>query len=165
METRELRKRLRKLSAAAQGRFPHLNYGGCCVFAAAVAKELEKHGIQYEVMVTGSKSRNIGEIRPPKNTVDAWNGVGVDFGHVGVRMRLRGRWYTYDSEAFLRHKHRFGFRYVDTYGGGTVRWESSAGGITAKEAKELADEPRWNRQFWSPENVRAVRSMVRKAFQ
>lgn len=159
MDHRNIRSRLRRLAKTARAQYPKLNYGGCCVFAAAVATELEKHGVKYEVISVGNEHTNLNELRPSRNTVDDWNSMGVGFGHVGVRLKLKGRWYTYDSDRpLVPGKYKFGF---DGYG----YWQAAKGGITAAEATELANEPAWNRQFWKRSNVEGVREMVKEAFQ
>lgn len=162
MESKELRKKLRSLGKQVFTRYPKINYGGCCVFAAAVATELEKLGVQYEVMTCGSKKTNLNDCRPEKNEMSAWEGKGAYFGHVGVRMKLDGRWWTYDAEALRRHKHRLGKR--DAYWSGEDYWEAVSGGLTAQEATELADEGKWNQMFYNPKNVKAVRRIIQRAF-
>lgn len=159
MDHRNIRRRLRRLAKDAHASYPYLNYGGCCIFAGAVASELEKHGVRYEVISTGNTHMNLNELRPPSNTVDAWHDMGVSFGHVGVRMKLRGKWYTYDSEAGLMPgKRHFGNEYDGR------PYTAAVGGITAADANELADEPQWNRRFWSRTNVLLVRETVRRHF-
>lgn len=158
METRKLRRQLRKLAHTANERFPRLNYGGCCVFAAAVATELERMGVPHEVISSGGEHLDLNEVRPPHNDVDAWQRQGVHFGHVGVRLKLHGRWYTYDSDKPLhRGKGKFGINY------GSVMFNAAKGGITAAEATELADDfDAWNSSFDHRTNAEPVRVLVKE---
>jgi len=161
METKELRQRLRKLGKTANKQFPYLNNGGCCVYAAAVAGELERLGVQYEVIVPCpyNESVDLADIRKNVTNVNekkAWNEAGVYFSHVAVRLKLAGRWYTYDSDGFTRSKYDFGKGWT---------YVAVDGGMTAKEAKALADEAKgWNTCF-SRSNVPKVRKLVREALR
>lgn len=159
MDHRKLRRRLRKLAHAAEAQFPYLNYGGCCVFAAAVATELERHGVRHEVITTGSTFTDLRELRPESNTVDAWNSMGVGFGHVGVRMKLHGKWFTYDSARPLMPGKRWFGEMAYSYG----PFHAAVGGLTAAEATELADENgAWNPEFCHRVNTPLVREMVER---
>ena len=158
MDIKELRKRLRLLGKQANERFPYLNEGGCCVYAAAVAEELERLNVEYEVIIPkpyDSVESSVEELRPLVQNVNnksAWNDAGVYFGHVAVRLKLNGKWHTYDSETFRRAKYVFG-----EYG----RYKALDGGLTAKEAKALADESSgWNTRFYRGD-VRPVRQLVK----
>lgn len=143
MDHRKLRRRLRNLAKQADARWPTLNRGGCCVFAAAVATELERLGVKHEVIVPGTKYTDLNELRPDNNTVSGWNDMGVGFSHVGVRLKLNGQWYTYDSEApLVPGKYKFGIGYHGE------PYTAAKGGLTATEATDLADERHsWNWEF------------------
>jgi hypothetical protein len=157
MDHRNLRRRLRRLAHAANDRFPYMNHGGCCIFAAAVATALVRYGVRHEVITIGDAEVDLHELRPANNTVNDWNCMGVCFGHMGVRLKLKGQWFTYDSERpLLPGKRRFGKRYFgDTY-------PAAKGGLTAAEATELASQDEWNPEFWSERNVAGVRALVQE---
>lgn len=164
MKSRELKKRLRKLGAEANERFPYLNNGGCCVFAAAVAGELERIGVEHEVIVPApydEATLDLSEVRKNVTNVNekaSWNNAGVYFSHVAVRVKLGGRWHTYDSDGIRRGKYDFG---TSSWTGSSI-YTASNGGMTAKEAKVLADEAKgWNSMFHRS-NVRPVRKLVRE---
>jgi hypothetical protein len=161
MDHRNIRRRLRKLAHKAHSQFPMMNFGGCCVFAAAVASELERHGVKHEVITSGHSYMDLNELRPERNTVEAWNSMGVGFGHVGVRLKLKGQWFTYDSERpLVPGKREFGRTSWDE------PWQAARGGLTAAEATELASESNsWNREFYNDRNVKAVRELVAEAFR
>lgn len=163
MESRELKKRLRWLGEEANNRFHFLNNGGCCVFAAAVAGELERLGVPCEVIVPtpyDETTLDLSEIRQHVTNVNektSWNNAGVYFTHVAVRFKAGGRWHTYDSDGIRKGKFEFG---TSTWAGGAA-YVAANGGMTAKEAKALADERTgWNHMF-DRRNVAPVRKMVR----
>jgi hypothetical protein len=164
MDNKEIRKRLKTLATRTMQSYPDVNCGGCCVFAAAVATELERLNVPYEVITCGSPSTNLNDNRPKYNTMDQWEWAGANFTHVGIRLTLDGVTYTYDSEAFIRRKFKFGVRGTG-YFGLPERWQSAAGGLTAQEATQLADEGSWNRAFYNKENVEGVRKLVKEVFQ
>lgn len=76
---------------------PTVNYGGCCVYAAKVGKELQRLG--YEVRVVfrdiGEYTENNPKIKCPEKAEDQ---LGVDFYHIGLAVKVRGKWYTHDAE-------------------------------------------------------------------
>jgi len=82
---------------------PKINFGGCCVFAAAVARALEAQGVKARGIVASYCASNhttpIGKIRPKvkNNSIHEWRDNGIYFGHVGVEFTYKGRLYHYDS--------------------------------------------------------------------
>ena len=85
---------------------PNINFGGCCVFAAKVAAELEKRNIQVSGIVASwgasSWSRNTIELirnNPKINfaSVHAWNDAGIYLDHVGIEFVRHGARYHYDT--------------------------------------------------------------------
>lgn len=162
MEVKELRKRLRSLAEQTNAQFPYINNGGCCVFAAAVAGELERLGVEHEVIVPRpyDGSHDLSEVRQNvrnPNEKIAWNEAGIYFSHVAVRLKLNGKWHTYDTDKPL-HRSKYVF-------GEHCRYTAAEGGMTAKEAKALADEAEgWNKTF-ARSNVRPVRKLVREVMR
>ena len=162
MESRQLRNRLRALGKEANRQFPYLNNGGCCVYAAAVAGELERLGYEYEVIVPApyNETLDLSDVRKNVTNVNeksSWNAAGVYFSHVAVRVKTGGRWYTYDSDGFRRSKYEFGRGWS-----GDAMYTAPNGGMTAKEAKSLADESKgWNSCFHRGD-VPRVRKLVKE---
>lgn len=161
MEPTELKKRLKALGSEANEMYPSLNYGGCCVFAAAVAKELRDKGIVVEVITTGygDSLEPLDKIRETLmnnrmsiKSIDNWQRHGVSFGHVAVRFRIGKRWYTYDSDIMRRGKTHFGLPY----------YKAHPGSYTVEEAIAFASkEDGWNPSF-SRHDVPGVRKLVKK---
>ena len=91
-------KKLRKVGSSVVSDVPLINYGGCCVYAAKVGRELEKMGYDVRVVFrkTGDVKKNNPEIKCP---LLAEEEIGVDFYHVGLAVKSGGRWYTHDAEA------------------------------------------------------------------
>jgi hypothetical protein len=161
LDSKELRKRLRHLGKEANHRFPYLNNGGCCVFAAAVAGELKRLKVEHEVIVPKpyDGTDDLDEIRQRVDNVNnksSWNNAGIYFSHVAVRAKLGGRWHTYDSDSLRRSKYEFG---------DAPCYTAAKGGMTAKEAKALADERHgWNSMF-DRRDVAPVRKLVKEVIR
>jgi hypothetical protein len=78
-----------------------LNYGGCCVYAALVARELEKMGIPVKGVVRSYGPGNVDHARTNVAKIgdpNAWNREGIYFNHVGLEAKINGRKYLFDSE-------------------------------------------------------------------
>jgi len=94
----------KKAQKVARG---ELNFGGCCVYAALVARELVKRGhpargVAYAGFF-GDNHANLDEVRnklrDPKS-VWAWNKRGVNFSHVAVEAEIGGEIVVFDSDGF-----------------------------------------------------------------
>lgn len=117
-----------------------LNYGGCCVFAAIVGRQLQGLGITVGAVVRGWGARsNVRDVRANIREVEdggQWNSNGIHFNHVGLEYVINGRAYHYDSEALTgadRHP-----KLQDPY----------PGRLTVEEVEALASRPsNWNRSF------------------
>ncbi len=100
----DLIEKLNLLGKAVHKNSPNINFGGCCVFAAAVALELEKHGVKARGIIASHNATYheipLGRIRPKvkNNSIYEWRDNGVYFGHVGVEFTYRGKLYHYDTE-------------------------------------------------------------------
>lgn len=91
-------KKLNTLGKEVMSRYPYINHGGCCVYAAMVAEELHKHGIEAKGIVSayGAKELNgngitLDNIRPgiKSNALEEWNKHGIRFNHVGVEFVIK----------------------------------------------------------------------------
>ena len=93
-------RKLNKLSSAVSSRYPEINSGGCCVFAALVAAKLTKI-VPINVRVeSGSRaySLDIDHIRVQKANNDCdWSSYGVRFKHVLVSYEMNNRTWYYDA--------------------------------------------------------------------
>ena len=102
----ELHALLNKLGDEADRRFELLNHGGCCVFAALVARALDDKGypvqgvaFSWNAGTPSGKEKNIDELRPylAGRHVKAWNDLGIRFGHVGIEFYDGVDIHRYDS--------------------------------------------------------------------
>lgn len=160
-----LNDRLRRLGAAVNKRFPNVNYGGCGVYAAAVARALEKHGVKVEVCVPEDSDplvvvrANLANNRNP--SARDWWGAGLCGAHLGVRYRNGTRWYTHDTEAIWPGRDVFG----KSAGSEGPRYRAAPEGLTPDEAWGMASTAEgWNIAF-SRRDVPKVRRMVAEALR
>lgn len=98
----DLEIKLNRLGEEVYDRYPNINSGGCCVYAAMVVAELNKLNIPAKGIVASYSSlasKSIDKIRPliEKNTLDEWQKNGVSFSHVGVEFTLNGKKKHYDT--------------------------------------------------------------------
>lgn len=144
---------------------PHINYGGCCVFAAMIAKHLEKH-TETRIVVgdwaaldddTGDNIRNIDDARPSvrKNTMVEWNNGGVQFGHVLVEITYKRKKYHVDARGVFPAAER----------DPSFRYPIYNGSLTLKEAAKLgASSKGWNTTF-DREEIPMIKRAVNKYFK
>lgn len=142
-------KQLRALQRDLNQHCQRINYGGCMVVAAQVARRLTERGIPCEIVTYSHDSPK--DARAIHTNADCaggtlrmhhWESQGVSFGHVAVRFRWRGRLYTFDSDALWR-----GGRTYGKQRGYDVNWPFGHG-MTWREGWALARVPDgWNRTF------------------
>jgi len=126
---KDLKKKLLKVGKdaqkVAQG---EINFGGCCVYAALVARELIARGHPARGVVYAGlfddNSANLDEVRnelrEPK-TVRAWNKRGVVFNHVAIETEIGDETVVFDSDGFRQ-----------------PRGDMYAGRLTVEELEALA---------------------------
>lgn len=94
---------LRATGDWANSNIPRLNYGGCGVYAAAVATSLAALQVPvHGVVIKGWRDAADLDIarrtaQKPPRTVTEWNQVNIGFEHVRVVARIAGRWWVHDS--------------------------------------------------------------------
>lgn len=100
----ELLSALDLLGIRANNRFPYLNNGGCCVYAANVGKELRKFGIDVEGVVSSKRAglksaESISNVRPKLKefTLREWEEQGICFSHIGIEFKYKGKLWYHDS--------------------------------------------------------------------
>lgn len=156
--------KLRALGRAAEDATNgSINYGGCGVYAAAVAKRLEALGLEVECVTPVGRyggAPNISDARanlldmgvsPESATAEDWWEAGVCGYHVGVRFMYNGRWYTHDTSRTLRGRDMCG---------GAMKFNCTEDGLTPDEAHAMAsDERGWNSRF-DREFIPDVRELV-----
>lgn len=154
-------KRLNKLGADINERFPYINWGGCCVFASRVGRHLERIADSVVVRIGNdygewNANQRVDEIRPhiARNVPREWNKFGVHFAHVIIEFVYAGRKFHYDS---------LGVTKPDTHTK-MGRYPLIAGGLTVGEATELcARQSGWNPCF-DRDNIPAIEEMIENAF-
>jgi hypothetical protein len=150
-----LTRRLNRLGSAVNVVSPHINHGGCCIYAALVAEELNKQGIHAAGIVTDGWSTpdaHIDEVRPfiKINTIDEWENNGVSFNHVAVEYTIDGKTRHYDTSGVKKPNKR-------TFCGKRMY----EGRLTLKEMKDLAARKQgWNRDF-NRAHIPMIRNMVK----
>lgn len=125
--------------------YPNINSGGCCVYAAMVAEELHKRGVDVCIIVAAECSDddeghnadlNYLERNIKSNSKADWNNNGVFFNHVGIEFRIGDDIYHYDSN---------GVHPEDVM---LDCWRLYEGRISIETAKSLAEEAEgWNTTF------------------
>ena len=124
----------------------NVNHGGCCVFAAAVAKQLQELKLVDDVRLRVGNpnsddpySVRFDEVRTnaTDTTPHEWNGQGVEFGHVIVEFTYDGIVYHYDTS---------GIHGADTEDP-SFNFTLYADALTIEEATLLASVGQWNTSF------------------
>ncbi len=132
---------LNQIGSTVYEKYPTVNSGGCCVYAAAIAVHLQRLGCPVRILVgDDSDEVCIDEIRPSVgcNTVEEWNNNGLYFGHVIVEFEYEGITYHYDCAGVTSPDSvtvTYGYAIVDGY-------------LTVDEAVDLAAcNDGWNSRF------------------
>ena len=98
----DLEQKLNRLGKEVYERYPDINNGGCCVYAAMIVAELKKLNIPAKGIIashSAAYSDGIDKVRPliENNTIYEWRANGVCFSHVGVEFTLNGKKKHYDT--------------------------------------------------------------------
>lgn len=163
MNTHSLFKRLRKLQSTMQTHHPRLNYGGCGVFAYLVGEQLQKLGLEVEIVTPTDGGYYLSASRVRSNVTNKerareWTDNGLCRQHLAVRFKTKaGVVYTYDSDRLARSASSFGgdYDYTDPKFGT---------GLTVKETKLMCkSQDGWNNTF-PRKSIPKVKSQVSEAF-
>lgn len=152
---------IRSLNAFARRmhkKYPTMNYGGCCVFAAMVTKHLQQV-FPTAVAVGGyGDEPPIDEVRNNvrKNTPFEWNMRGVYFCHVVAEIEIKGKKYFFDTK---------GVRKASDHVGASGGWPLIEGRLTQEEAEELGNtKSGWNSSF-NRKQIPKIQKDVNKYFE
>jgi len=155
----DLVRTLNQLGKDVKQKYPYINNGGFCVYAAIVSTELRKKGIDARGIVASwmaeDSSTTIDEARKhvKGNTVSAWNRNNIYFYHVGLEFEYKGKTRHYDTKGVKMAKAKFDE--MDIY----------KGRLTHAELKALASrQDGWNSQF-NRKDIPAIRKLVRSHFK
>lgn len=155
----ELELALTQLGDVASYRFPNLNYGGCCVFAANVAERLARRSVskvsvivpRVHISLEAARNNILRSNRTTSN-MNNWQEEGIWFSHVGVRFFAYDNWYTYDSKRLRQDEHMFSTLPV---------YVACDGSLTIDEAKNLASTSSgWNPRF-DRSDIPAIKRLIR----
>lgn len=147
-------RKLNKLGRAVSERYPYINNGGCCVYAALVAEALIYHKINCSGIVASWDAGDISidEVRANvrKNALDEWEYNGVLFSHVGLEFEHNGR---------IRHYDTSGAKFAKKNFDGMKVYK---GRLRIDELKKLASKRQgWNESF-NRRHIPAIREMVKE---
>lgn len=119
--------------------YPKINFGGCCVYASLVGKELQKRGLDVNIIVAAyDASENIDRARKfvNNNKMEEWNTHGIWFNHVGLEIRIGDEIYHHDTNQTKPEGLFLG------------EWEIYEGRLSVEEAENLASRAEgWNDSF------------------
>lgn len=148
---------LKSVGETAKSISPYLDNGGCGVFAAAVAKELWKLGIPFNIVSAAPTSVTTTALDTVRslcnsNVKSQWSDNGATFWHVGLQVYIDGEWFSFDSTGLQSNTEKLGALDV------------KSGYWTLDEMMAFADEEEgWNSCFDRREIPRIER-MIEKAF-
>ena len=152
-----LARALTTLGHKVERKHPDINWGGCGVFAALVAKRLKKHfDVKIRVGNDITPEVAIDDIRTrvESNTVDEWNCEDMWFSHVVIEFQWKGKTYHYDTTGLHEASDT-------TYMGGYPIVE---GHLTVREMTELARSKGWNTSF-DRDSIPEIRKTINAAFK
>ena len=156
----ELRDQLNSLGREVFYRFRRINYGGCCVYATMIVRELQRRNIECGGIATGGNNNfglpNIDKVRKKikKHTASEWSNNGISLNHVAVEFVINGKKYHYDTT---------GVRLAGSHLHGNLVYK---GRFTFAEMQAMSKQGKncWNNMF-DRKNIPAIRVMVEKALR
>lgn len=145
------------LAEVVSDNISNINYGGCCVFAALIAKHLQ-HFFDVRIIVFSHEvDITIDEARShiQNNIPEEWNLNGIYFGHVVIEyVDRKGNFNQYDSEGITKSD-RFGYSGLDRV----------EGYLTIDETISLANEADgWNDCF-NREQIPKMKEIIDNFFE
>lgn len=159
-------KSLRNLTRVVNMNVRDVSSGGCGVYAACVGSELERLGVNVDIVIVDedvddkTASVSIAAARAKIKTarkkvnVFTWNLYGIEFGHVVVEFEYRGKRYWCDSNKVVPAGDA-----DPTFG-----WRPYRGRMTVKEIKKIArTADGWNRTY-DRSNNDTLRKIVKHQF-
>lgn len=146
-------RKLNRLGKAVNAKYPYINNGGCCVYAALVAEALLLHKINCKGIVASWHAEcipSIDEIRPfiKRNMLYEWQDNGVSFSHIGLEFEYKGKMKHYDSNGVNKATKSLDFMPIYN------------GRLNIVELQKLASRKAgWNDSF-NRRHIPAIRKMV-----
>lgn len=161
---------LKKIGKAVLEFDPCINYGGCAVYTAAVAKELTELGCHVSVAVSTSwrdddedidlrtARSNIRENGGKVTSIVSWNDEGVWFGHVFIELHDPDKdesWFV-DTTKIVA---------ATTGRDPTYKWKPYPGRMTLMEVEAIASrQTGWNEEF-NRRNIPAIKRLIKRGFK
>lgn len=151
-------KKLKDISKEANACVEDINHGGCCVMAHLIAKEMRRLGVEAEGVASSGNPLEIRKIHSKTGDGHWWESNGVDFEHVAVRFKYKGKIYTYDTDILRKSSNLFGL------------WEYTAdgefgSGLRVSELKKIASTRKfWNTSF-NRKDIPVLKKIVEKHFK
>lgn len=153
-----LRKMLNQLSEIIITNHPTVDYGGCCVVAAHVAKYLSKI-VPTQIVLSDDNAVNLTKVRKLVNNSlkkAKWD-RHIGFAHVLVEFKYKNRWYAFDATNGVVKRSSF---WKDR-----VFYEKAKGHLTIEEASSFANTDRgWNHMF-DRDEIPELRRSITKFFK
>lgn len=133
---------VRMIGEQVEKRYPLINSGGCCIYAASLGAELARRGIPCSVFVAAlsnaARTCSLLDMRQQlSNPYDAlvWQRNGVDFHHLGLEFEHSGQSYMCDTnriqptsdtfERFAVYQGRFTVDEADKLAGNASGWNEA----------------------------------------
>lgn len=149
-------KQLKEIGEKVTQAYPMINNGGCCVFAALIARQLDKHvPVRIRACNRGARKHNLDDIRKNivENTASEWEKNGVTLYHVIVEFDYKGKTYHYDSTKLNEAEDKFD------------RIPVYPGHFSLEEAEVFADDQYgWNHMF-DRSDIPKIKRMIGKFFK
>lgn len=151
-----------QLSSAISARVKYVNWGGCCLVAALVAKALRKLGYRadvvcmrsdWEAAYTDNPHANVTDIVRRSNDPRRWEYEGVWFSHVVVRVRVGPTYKFFDADVGLVSAHTL-LRHWD-------HMSLMPGCMSPAQARKAYYALAWNDRFDHHNAPRVIRRLVR----
>ena len=149
-------RKLNKLGKEVIKKYPYLNHGGCCVYAALVAEALLLHKINCNGIVASDRVKrtdatiDTARQNVKRNALHEWQDNGISFSHIGLEFEHNGVKRHYDTNGVKRAGKSFD--YMPIY----------QGRLNIVELQKLAGRKAgWNESF-NRRYISAIRRIVQE---
>ena len=156
----ELFERINKACAAANT-IPHINEGGCCVFAHALGAQLAKEGQDVAWVALRHSPRepsvlDVARLIHNRNDVWEWFTNGISFFHVALQLQVGEDFYIIDSRG-IKNVPQYTAAYGLVVSPGTFS-------IAQLRAFSAPNGGMWNSAFNRKLGVPRIKAAVKTAF-
>jgi len=146
---------LKQIGSEVNKHVDNVNLGGCCVYASTLGKMLE--ALDFEVRILSVDWKNTNEKIPNDEKIlcpqEAEEKLGVNFHHVGIAVKVNGRWYSHDTDRTIRGLKKFG----------ASKYRASKTYLTVNQASHFASTASfWNTTYNRKQGNPLIREIVKK---